>query len=111
MLNPTPPIYVPTVPPQIIPQPMYTPPVTSAPTYLSFPNPTPSNEPTLMEIDAMHSHPHGSLTEAECLKHRQDGLCMYCGAAGHMKDKCPNCSPKAVRHFNAQATSTPSPTS
>jgi hypothetical protein len=102
------PVYATTVPPPFTPQPMYTPPITSAPTYTSFPVPAPSNEPAPMEIDAMRSRHRGPLTEAERLKRKQDGLCMHCGAAGHMKDKCPNCSPEAIHHFNAQASSTPS---
>ena len=99
----TPPIYT-MAPPPLTPQPMYTP-VTSAPAYTSPPIPILSNEPTPMEIDAMRSRPRGPLTEAERLKRKQDGLCMYCGAAGHLKNKCPNRSPEAIHHFNAQASS------
>ena len=104
----TPPIYAPAVPPPIIPQPTYIPPATSTPAYTFHPVPAPSNEPAPMEIDAMRSRHRGPLTEAKRLKRKQDGLCMYCGAAGHMKDKCPNRSPEAIRRFNAQASSTSS---
>lgn len=64
--------------------------------------PFPAREPDIvpMEIDAMR---RGPLTAEEKQRHRDEGLCLYCGLGKHLAANCPNMSERAKRNFKSQA--------
>jgi hypothetical protein len=45
--------------------------------------------PTPMQLDTIQFHPKGQLTSEEKQRRMTQGLCLYCGLAGHLAKTCP----------------------
>ncbi|KAG6328289.1 hypothetical protein ID866_10800 [Astraeus odoratus] len=50
---------------------------------------------------------NSKLTTAECKRHFDLNLCMFCGGNGHFSDKCPKKEAKAKAHTAMAVESTP----